>query len=153
MKVIPITAPPPPPKRGLNLWLVWLVSLVDVDILWLGWGWIEVLLEPCKTVSVLQLTQTRNESVSSLSWFWNGCKFLCPHPERSMGTSSNQIVCLFVIPSRLQITLVQYLKFEWWYSHQTWTVSLSKGCSHITMINDIPCPWGWGRRSKCTCYC
>ena len=37
------------------------------------------------------------------------------------------------------INKVQYLKFGWSYSHQTWTVSSSKGCSHFT---DIGCPWG-----------
>ena len=36
---------------------------------------------------------------------------------------------------------VQYLKFGWSYSNQTWTVSSSKGCSHLT---DITHPWGWG---------
>ena len=36
---------------------------------------------------------------------------------------------------------VQYLKFGWSYSIQTWTVSSSKGCSHLT---DITRPWGWG---------
>ena len=40
---------------------------------------------------------------------------------------------------------VQYLKFGWLYSNQTWTVSTSKGCSHFT---DITCPWG-GAGSKC----
>ena len=40
---------------------------------------------------------------------------------------------------------VQYLKFGWSYSNQTWTVSSWKGCSHFT---DIPCPWG-GMGSKC----
>ena len=33
---------------------------------------------------------------------------------------------------------MQYLKFRWSYRNQTWTVSSSKGCSHLT---DIPCPW------------
>ena len=36
---------------------------------------------------------------------------------------------------------VPYLKFVWSYSNQTWTVSLSNGCSHF---NDITCPLGWG---------
>ena len=36
---------------------------------------------------------------------------------------------------------VQYLKFLWSYSNQTWTVSSSMGSSHFT---DIPCPWGGG---------
>ena len=29
---------------------------------------------------------------------------------------------------------VQYLKFGWWYSSQTWTVCSSKGCSHFIGI-------------------
>ena len=37
---------------------------------------------------------------------------------------------------------VQYLKFGWSYSNQTWTVSSSEGCSHFTYIS---CPGGWGR--------
>ena len=40
---------------------------------------------------------------------------------------------------------VQYLKFGWSYSNQTWTVSSWKGCSHFT---GIPCPWG-EMGSKC----
>ena len=40
---------------------------------------------------------------------------------------------------------VQYLKFGWSYSNQTWTVSSWKGCLHFT---GIPCPWG-GMGSKC----
>ena len=35
---------------------------------------------------------------------------------------------------------VQYLKFGWPYSNQTWTVSSSKGCPHFP---DIICPGGW----------
>ena len=54
-------------------------------------------------------------------------------------------VCLSVCPSvRNSVPLtnkVQYLKFWWSYSNQTWTVSSSMGPSHFT---DIPCPWGWG---------
>ena len=54
-------------------------------------------------------------------------------------------VCSSVRPSvRNSVPLsfkVQYLKFGWSYSNQTWTVSSSKGCSHFT---DITCPWGWG---------
>ena len=37
---------------------------------------------------------------------------------------------------------VQYFKFGWSYSNQTWTESPSMDCSHFT---DITCPWGWGR--------
>ena len=63
--------------------------------------------------------------------------------------SSNRIVCPFVCPSvRLSVrnsvpltNKVQYLKFGWWYSNQTWTVSPSMDSSHFT---DITCPWGWG---------
>ena len=36
---------------------------------------------------------------------------------------------------------VQYIKYGWSYSNQTWTVSSSKGCSHFT---DITRPRGWG---------
>ena len=69
------------------------------------------------------------------------------------GTSSNRIVCpsvcLSVCPSvRNSAPLtnkVQYLKFGWWYSPQTWTVSSSMGSSHFT---DITCP-GDGAVSKC----
>ena len=75
-------------------------------------------------------------------------QFLCPRPERSATASSVWIVCPSV---RLSVRLsvhnsvpltnkVQYLKFGWSYSNQTWTVSSSKGCSHFT---DITCPWGW----------
>ena len=39
------------------------------------------------------------------------------------------------------INKVQYLKFRWSYSNQTWTVTSSKGNSHFT---DITCPLGWG---------
>ena len=39
------------------------------------------------------------------------------------------------------ISKLQYLKFGWSYSNQTWTVRSSKGCSQIT---DITCPLGWG---------
>ena len=68
-----------------------------------------------------------------------------------LGASSNRIVrpsvCLSVCPSvclsvcnSVPITnKVQYLKFGWWYSSQTWTVSSSMGSSHFT---DIPCPRG-----------
>ena len=70
-----------------------------------------------------------------------------PRPERSAGASSVWIVrpsvwsvCPSVRlsvcpPVRNSVPLkfkVQYLKFGWSYSNQTWTVSSSKGCSHIT---------------------
>ena len=54
-------------------------------------------------------------------------------------------VCLSVRNSVPLLNKVQYLKFGWSYSNQTWTVSTSKGCSHFT---DITCPWG-GAGSKC----
>ena len=74
--------------------------------------------------------------------------FLCPRPERSTGASSNLIVrlsvrpfvCPFVRNSVPLTNKVQYLKFGWWYSNQTWTVSSSMSSSHFT---DITCPWGW----------
>ena len=77
------------------------------------------------------------------------CHFYAPGLKGPPGASSNRIVCpsvcLFVCLSvRNSVPLtnkVQYLKFGWLYSNQTWTVSSSKGCSHFT---DIPCPWGWG---------
>ena len=62
-----------------------------------------------------------------------------------IGSSVRLSVCLSVCLSiRNSVPLsnkVQYLKFGWWYSNQTWTVSSSIGSSHFT---DIPCPWGWG---------
>ena len=67
----------------------------------------------------------------------------------SPGASSNRIVrpsvCLSVrLSVRNSVPLtnkVQYLKFGWWYSNQTWTVASSTCSSHFT---DITCPWGWG---------
>ena len=66
-----------------------------------------------------------------------------------IGSSVRPSVCLSVRPSvclsvRNSVPLtnnVQYLKFGWWYSNQTWTVASSMGSSHFT---DITCPWGWG---------
>ena len=51
-------------------------------------------------------------------------------------------VCLFVRNSVPLTDKVQYLKFGWSCSYQTWTVSSSMGSLHFT---DIPCPWGVGR--------
>ena len=55
-------------------------------------------------------------------------------------------VRLFVRPSvRNSVPLtnkVQYLKFGWWYSNQTWTVSSSMGSSHFI---DTTCPLGVGQ--------
>ena len=50
-------------------------------------------------------------------------------------------ICLSVRNSVPLTNKVQYLKFGWWYSNQTWTVASSMGSSHFT---DITCPWGWG---------
>ena len=54
-------------------------------------------------------------------------------------------VCLSVRNSVPITNKVQYLKFGWWYSNQTWTVSSSMVSSHFT---DITCPWG-GAGSIC----
>ena len=63
-----------------------------------------------------------------------------------IGSSVRPSVCPSVCPSvrnSVPLTIkVQYLKFGWWYSNQTWTVSSSKGCSHFT---DITRPWGVGQ--------
>ena len=83
--------------------------------------------------------------------------FYAPGLKGPPGASSNRIVCpsvlLSVRPSvhpsvrssvRNSVPLtnkVQYLKFWWSYSNQTWTVSSSMGSSHFT---DITCPLGWG---------
>ena len=73
------------------------------------------------------------------------CPFYAPGLKGPPGASSNRIVCpsvcLSVRNSVPLIHKVQYLKFGWLYSNQTWTVSSSKGFSHFT---DITCPWGWG---------
>ena len=50
-------------------------------------------------------------------------------------------VCLSVHNSVPLTNKVQYLKFGWWYSNQTWTVSSSIGSSQFT---DITCPLGLG---------
>ena len=61
-------------------------------------------------------------------------------------SSSNRIVRPSVrLSVRNSIPLtnkVQYSKFGWWYSNQTWNVSSSMGFSHFT---DITCPWGLGQ--------
>ena len=78
-------------------------------------------------------------------------RFYAPGLKGPPGASSVWIVCPSVRPSvrpsvcpsvRNSVPLineVQYLKFGWSYSNQTWTVSSSKDCSHFT---DITCPWG-----------
>ena len=58
-----------------------------------------------------------------------------------IGSSVCLSVCLSVRNSVPLTNKVQYLKFGWSYSNQTWTVSSSMGSSHFT---DITCPWGWG---------
>ena len=60
-------------------------------------------------------------------------------PSGHLGIRSS--VRLFVPNSIPLINKWQYLKFGWWISDQTCTVSLSKGYSHFT---DITCPWGLG---------
>ena len=71
--------------------------------------------------------------------------FYAPGLKGPPGASSVWIVCLSVrLSVRNSVPLinkVQYLKFGWSYSNQTWTVSSYKGCSHFT---DITCPWGRG---------
>ena len=77
------------------------------------------------------------------------CNFYAPGLKGPPGASSVWIVrpsvCLSVrlsVRNSVPLTFkVQYLKFGWLYSNQTWTVSSSKGSSHFT---DITCPWGWG---------
>ena len=95
--------------------------------------------------------------------FWNhfqpiACFLVCvcfyaPGLKGPPGASSVRIVCpsvrLSVCPSvclsvRNSVPLtnkVQYLKFGWSYSNQTWTVSSSKSCSHSS---DNSSPLGWG---------
>ena len=72
---------------------------------------------------------------------WIDHLFVCPSVCLSVRPSVRLSVCLSVRPSvRNSVPLtnkLQYLKFGWWYSNQTWTV----GSSHFT---DITCPWGWG---------
>ena len=75
--------------------------------------------------------------------------FYVPGLKGPPGASSVWIVCPSVCRSVCRsvrnsvplINKVQYLKFGWSYSNQTWIVSSSKGCSHFT---DITCPWGLG---------
>ena len=75
--------------------------------------------------------------------------FYAPGLKGLLGASSNRIVhpsvCLSVhlsVRNSVRLTnKLQYLKFGWSYSNQTWTVSSSIGSSHFT---DIPYPWGWG---------
>ena len=67
--------------------------------------------------------------------------FLCPSLKGLQGASRSSSVCTFVRNSVPLTYKVQYLKFGWSYSYQTWTVSPFKGCSHFI---DITCPWGWG---------
>ena len=50
--------------------------------------------------------------------------------------SSSQIVRRSVFPIFCPAYKVQYLKFGWSYSYQTWNVCSSKGCSYFTDITD-----------------
>ena len=59
----------------------------------------------------------------------------------SVRPSVRPFVCLSVRNSVPLTFRLQYIKYGWSYSNQTWTVSSSKGCSHLT---DITCPLGWG---------
>ena len=82
-----------------------------------------------------------HNSWQCLSWH----VFYAPGLKGLLGASSVWILCLSIrLSDRNSVSLinkVQYLKFRWSYSNQTWTVSSSKGCSHFT---DITCPWRWG---------
>ena len=75
---------------------------------------------------------------------------IMPRFKVSLEAFSNRIVRLSIIPSHLHMKCnTMYLKFGWYYSNRTGTVSSYKGCSHFT---DITCPWGLGRGKKCrTC--
>ena len=68
--------------------------------------------------------------------------FYAPGLKVPPGASSNRIVCLSIHNSAPLANKVQFSKFGWSCSNQTWTVSSSKGCSHLT---DVSCPWGMGR--------
>ena len=71
---------------------------------------------------------------------WIIC-FYAPGLKGPPGASINPIIRPSVRNSVPLTNKVQYLKFLWWYSDQTWTVSSSMGSSHFT---DITCPWEWG---------
>ena len=64
--------------------------------------------------------------------------------KRRPGSSVPLFVSLFVCKSVPLTYKLQYFKFEWTYSIQTWTVCSGQGCSHL---GDIACPWklGWGQ--------
>ena len=90
-------------------------------------------------------------STGTMLWPWPWpltyfrSNFYAPGLRVPPGASSDRIVrpsvCQSVRNSVPLTIKVQCLKFGWWYNYQTWTVSLSKGCSHFT---DITRPWGWG---------
>ena len=70
-------------------------------------------------------------------------KFLCPSLKCPPGDLVFGLSVCPVVRNSVPLThKMQYLKFYWSYSNQTWTESSSKSCSHFT---DITCPWGWGR--------
>ena len=51
--------------------------------------------------------------------------FYAPCMKGAPGASSNWIVCLFSVRNSILLTnKVQYLKFWWWYSYQTWNVCI-----------------------------
>ena len=91
-----------------------------------------------------------------ISNFPSSPAFLFPRPKSFTGASSYRILRLPVCSSvrlfvRNSVPLtyeMKYLKLRWWYSYQTWTVSLLKSCWHIT---EIPCPFCWDG-SKCRTY-
>ena len=71
--------------------------------------------------------------------FWFLLFFYAPDLKGPLGASINRIVRLFAYNSVPLTNKVQYLKFRWWCSNQTWTVCSFMGSSHFT---DITCPWG-----------
>ena len=60
-----------------------------------------------------------------------------PPPKGPPGASSNRIVRPSVSNSVPLTHKVQYLKFGWWYSNQSWTVSLFMGLSP-SLISHAP---------------
>ena len=90
--------------------------------------------------------------------------FYAPGLKGPSGASSNWIIRLSVRPSvcpfvRLSVrnsvplpNKVQYLKFGWWYSHQTWTVSSSMG--FLTLYwHHMPLGVGWGQNVGLIDFC
>ena len=75
-------------------------------------------------------------SVQNFSGRYGIQLFMTPAWKARRGYLANGSVHLFILHSVPLTYIVQYLKFGWWYSHQTWTVISSKGCSLLT---DITC--------------